>query len=229
MDGAVPHIGTLREGPLHASLKRWCTEDGDRLEAEVDGYVVDIVRDGLLIEVQTGSFSKVKRKLAHLLDAGHRLRVVYPVPARKSIVRIDAAGEVLGRRRSPRKGSRLDVFGELVAIPELLPHPALQLQVVMTVVDEYRKHHPNKAWRRKGWVVEERRLVGIEEVVTLDGPSDLAGLLPTGLPDPFTTADIAAAAGCPRRLAQATTYCLRHAGAIEPVGKRGNTIEYRLP
>ena len=35
-------------------------------------------------------------------------------------------------------------------------------------------------------------------------------------------------AGCPRRVAQAMAYCLRHAGAIEMVGKRGNAIEYGL-
>ena len=37
-------IGTLRERPLHASLKRWYARPGDRTEAAVDGYVVDLVR-----------------------------------------------------------------------------------------------------------------------------------------------------------------------------------------
>ena len=223
-----PHIGTLREGPLHASLKQWCAEPGDRFEVEVEGYVVDVVRDGLLIEVQTGSFAKVKQKLGDLLETGHRVRVVHPIPARKSIVRIDAEGAVLGRRRSPRHGTKLDVFGQLVAIRDLLAHPGLEIQLVMTDEDEYRKHDPTKAWRRRGWVVQERRLVGIEEVVTVSGAAELAEFLPDGLPDPFVTADIAVAAGCPLRVAQQVAYCLRHAGAVNAVGKRGNAIEYRL-
>jgi len=38
----VPGIGTLRERPLHASLKRWYAEPDDRTEVAVDGYVIDL-------------------------------------------------------------------------------------------------------------------------------------------------------------------------------------------
>ena len=37
--------------PLHASLKAWYAEAGDRFEVAVDGYVIDLVRDDLLIEI----------------------------------------------------------------------------------------------------------------------------------------------------------------------------------
>ena len=63
MKETAPHIGTLREKPLHASLKRWYTQTGDRVEVRVDGFVIDIVRDDLLIEVQTRGFSSMKRKV----------------------------------------------------------------------------------------------------------------------------------------------------------------------
>ena len=58
---------------------------------------------------------------------------------------------------------------------------------------------------------------------------DLLGLLPPGLPDPFTTGDLADALGRPRRLAQQATYCLRQTGAITVVGKRANVVEYSIP
>ena len=223
-----PHIGTLREKPLHASLKQWCAQDGDRFEVTVDGYVIDVVRDGLLIEVQTSGFSSMKRKLRDLLTAGHRVRVVHPITLQKTIVRLDAAGTVLSRRRSPKRGSVRDVFAELVSFPDLIAEPGLELQLVLTVEDEYRRHDPQKAWRRRGWVVTERRLISIEGTTTLHEPADLVGLLPEGLPQSFTTGDIAAAATCPLRVAQQMAYCLRHSGAAEAVGKRGNSIEYRL-
>ena len=54
---ARPHVGTLREKPLHADLKHWYAEEGDLVEEPVGGYVIDLVRDGLLIEIQTRSFS----------------------------------------------------------------------------------------------------------------------------------------------------------------------------
>jgi hypothetical protein len=221
-----PHVGTLREKPLHASLKRWCAQDGDRFEVPVDGFVIDVVSDGLLIEIQTTGFSSMKRKLGKLLAAGHRIRVVHPIPIDKWIVRIDADGQVLGRRKSPKHGDPLDVFSELVSIPNLIADPRLEIQIVLTHEDEYRRHDPTKAWRRKGWVVHERRLICVVDAVDIRGLADLAALLPDSLPDPFTTSDLAAAISRPRRLAQQMAYCLRHAGVIEATGKKGNSIEY---
>ena len=50
-------IGTLGEKSLHSSLKNWYAQPGDRLEAEVDGFHIDIIRKNLLIEIQTANFS----------------------------------------------------------------------------------------------------------------------------------------------------------------------------
>lgn len=221
-----PHIGTLREKPLHASLKQWCAEPGDRFEVRVDRYVIDVVRDDLLIEVQTSGFSSMRKKLRRLLDLGYRVQVVHPIPATKTIVRLNDDGEVIGRRKSPKRGNPTDVFAELVYITEVLDHPGLHIRVVMITEDEYRKHDPDRAWRRKGWVVQERRLTGVEETVEILDPHDLAAMLPGGLPDRFTTADVSELAGCSQRVAQQMVYCLRHTEAIEISGKQGNAIEY---
>ena len=228
MMASPPHIGTLREKPLHASLKEWCAEPGDRFEVKVDRYVIDVVRDDLLIEIQTRGFSSMKKKLTRLLDLGYRVRVVHPIPESKTIVRLGEDGEILGRRRSPKRGSALDIFSELVSIPMLAADPNLEIVLVLTDEDEYRKHEENRAWRRHGWVVQERRLVEVLNVVEIIDPADLVKLLPEELPEVFTTADVAAAAGCPRRVAQQAAYCLRHMGAAEIVGKDGNAITYRL-
>jgi hypothetical protein len=91
-------IGLLNEKPLHASLKAWCALDGDRFEVAVDGFVVDIVRGDLLVEIQTASFGAMKKKLACLL-ATHRVRLIHPVAAEKWIVQRD------GRRPPTRRKS----------------------------------------------------------------------------------------------------------------------------
>ena len=52
-----PHIGTLNEGSLHAALKQVYAEPGDTFEVPLDRFVIDISRDELLIEIQTGSFA----------------------------------------------------------------------------------------------------------------------------------------------------------------------------
>jgi hypothetical protein len=71
----TPAIGTLNEGALHAQLKDWYRRRGDRIEQVVDGFVVDLVRGNLLVEIQTGSFAPLRRKL-DLLTQRYRVRLV---------------------------------------------------------------------------------------------------------------------------------------------------------
>lgn len=224
----APHIGTLREKPLHASLKRWYSRTGDGVEVAVDGFVVDLVREDLLIEVQTRNFSSMKKKVTTLLNLGHRVRIVHPIPVDKWIVKVADDGTVLSRRRSPKHGSPIDVFAELVSFPDLLAHPNLDIDVILTNEEEYRRHTPNRSWRRKGWTVEERRLINVVDTLLISDADDLAALLPTELPEPFTTADLALKLGRSRRAAQQMAYCLRIADVIVAVGKIGNAVEYRV-
>jgi len=228
VEDVAPHIGTLREKPLHASLKRWYARSDDRVEVPVDRFVVDLVRDDLLIEVQTRGFSSMKQKLADLLDLGHHVRIVHPIALNRWIVKIDADGEILSRRRSPRHGEPTDLFAELVSFPDLLGHPGLQIHLILTQEEEYRRHTPNRSWRRKGWMVVERRLIDVVDTLMISGPEDLADLLPTDLPETFTTEDLATSLGRTRRIAQQMAYCLRMAGVVTPVGKVGNAVRYRV-
>lgn len=219
-------VGTLGEKPLHAALKRWYAAPGDLVEHPVDGFVIDLVRGQQLIEVQTRSFSSMKRKLATLLDLGHPVHVVHPVACETVLVKVDDDGEVT-RRRSPKRGDVVDLFAELVSLAPLLRHPGLTFEVVLVRQEELRRFDATRAWRRRGWVVEERRLVQVLDQVALDSPGDLAALMPAGVPDEFTTSDLAEALGRPRRLAQQMAYCLRHAGVVEVVGKQGNATLHR--
>ncbi len=228
MPDVASGIGTLREKPLHASLKRWCAHAGDRVEVEVDGYVVDVVRGDLLIEIQTRGFSGIRPKMTALLAGGHRIRLVHPVAVDRWIVKADAGGAILSRRRSPRHGIPADLVAELVSFPDLLAHPCFEIEVLMTVEEEWRRHDPSRSWRRHGWTTVERGLLDVLESVIIAGPADLAALLPPGLPDCFTSADLALRLGRPRRTAQQLAYCLRRVGVVEAVGARGRAVEYRL-
>lgn len=221
-------VGTLREKPLHASLKRWYGEPGDLVEEPIDGFVIDLVRGDQLIEIQTRGFSSMKRKLAALLG-DHHVRIVHPIARDRWIVKVSEDGEVLSRRRSPKHGVAADLFGELVSFPRLVADPRLTIEVVLTQEEELRRFDGRKGWRRGGWVVEERRLLEVVDRVVIETVGDLAALLPDDLAGDFTTADLAASSGRPRRLAQQMAYCLREVGAIEPVGKSGNAVVYRRP
>lgn len=219
-------ISTMNESPLHADLKSWYARPGDRLEVDVDGFIIDIVREGLLIEVQTSSLSSLKRKL-HMLTDDYPIRLVYPIPRDKWIVKLAEDGQtVQSRRKSPKRGQMEDLFGELVSIPKLLAHPNFSLDVLLIQEEELRRYDGSRAWRRRGWVTQERRLLDVLERERFNTPADLAQLLPSVLAEPFTTSDLAAAITRPRRLAQQMAYCLRKMGLIEAVGKQGNAILY---
>src|SRR5262245_55856724 len=221
-------IGMLREKPLHAAIKRWYAVDGDRGEVPVGGYVIDLVGGDLLIEIQTRGFSGVRAKLASLLDAGHRVRVVHPIAVDRWIVQVDDVGTLLGRRRSPKHGTLVDLAPELVSVPELLAHPGFEIEVLLIEQEELRRQVPGMCWRRRGWTVLERRLVDVMDHVTLTGPDDLRTLLPAGLADPFTTTDLAAGIGRTPAVARQLAYSLRKLGIVEVVGKHGHAVEYRL-
>jgi hypothetical protein len=218
-------IGTLNEGSLHAQLKAWYREPGDRVEQPVGGYVIDLVRGGTLIEIQTGGFAPLRRKLERLLDE-HAVRVVVPIPLTRRIVRLSPDGEVLSARLSPKRGRPEDVFARLVSLPALLARPGFEVDLLLTHEEEHRRHEPGRAYRRRGWVVIGRSLVSVEESFVLSSPDDAAALLPE-LPERFDTAELAAAGGVTRRLAQQMTYCLRAMDALSVDGRRGRAVVYR--
>jgi hypothetical protein len=219
-------IGTLREGHLHASLKEHYVEAGDRVEALVGGYVVDILRGDLVIEVQTANFSRIAAKIRDIVSR-HPVRIVHPIAQELWLVK--APREVGGqpsRRRSPLRKGVADVFEQLVSFPELITHENFQLDVVVTREEELRVFDSRRRWRRRHWATVERRLLEVIETVSLRGAADFMALIPPGLPEEFLTSDLAVALGRPRHLARKVAYCLRNCGLIEPVGRRGNAVVY---
>lgn len=213
-------IGLLNEKPLHASLKQWYARPGDRFEVPVDGFVIDIVRDDLLIEIQTRNFSSIKSKL-NKLARSHRVRLIYPIVQEKWIVR----GAT--RRKSPKRGRFEDLFWELVSIPQLLSNPNFSLEVLMIRQEEVRRYDGKRKWRRRGWVIEGNRLLEVLEQRMFVHSTDWLGFLPDGL-DSFTTGDLATVIATRRELAQKMAYCLREARMIELIGRRGRANLYRV-
>jgi hypothetical protein len=222
-------ISTRNEKSLHAALKEWYAQPGDHIEVPVDGFIVDIVRGDLLIEIQTRNFAGIKAKLL-TLTARYPVRLVHPIAREKWIVKLAQDGRgTRDRRKSPKRGSFVHVFWELVSFPTLLNEPDFSLDALLIREEEVRKHDPRRRWRRRGWVTHERRLLEVVEQRLFETPAEIATLLPPNLNSPFTTSDLASNLGQPRRLAQRMAYCLREMGEITPVGKRGNAILYTNP
>ncbi len=224
-------IGTLTEKSLHAALKQYLAQPGDRFEVRCEGYVIDIMRgqseNGLeLIEIQTRSFSALKKKLANLLAEEYTVRLVHPIAAKKWICRLGQDGDIVSRRKSPKKGTSLQLFGELVYIPHLLPDERFSVEVLLTHEEEIRINDGAGSWRRQGWSIYDRRLLEVIERQRFDKPTDLLALLPEDLPEQFTTRHIATGSGQRLRIAQQMAYVLRNLSLIEQAGKQGNAYLY---
>jgi hypothetical protein len=139
------------------------------------------------------------------------------------VIRRDSAeGGDLGTRRSPKRGSLLDAFEELVGLARLFPHPNLRIELVGVEIDEIRVNRR----RRSGYLVVDRVLRDVVETLPLQLGGDLWSLLPADLPERFTTEDLARSIGRTIPFAQRVAYCLLHAGASEVVAKVGNLRVY---
>jgi hypothetical protein len=213
-------IGTLNEGSLHAGLKQWLWQPGDRVEVPVGGFVVDLVRGNQLIEIQTTSFAAMGRKLDHLLE-DHRILLVHPVAAESWLIR-----DGMADRRSPKRGDVFSIFDELVSIPTLLDHPNLEIELVLIVEEQLRARGASLRRGRGGWHVVDRRLREVVEVHRLADPSDLVALVPDVLEDGFTTADVARVCRIGRDRAQKVAYTLRALGFYQQIGRDRSGIRY---
>jgi hypothetical protein len=225
----VSSFTTLREGSLHAALKaRYAAAiPGALVEAAVDGFVVDVVGPDELVEIQTASFASARRKLERLV-ASRRVVLVYPIAIERWLVSVDRDGLLLGRRRSPKRGLALDLFDELVSLPALIAHPNFRIELALVVEEEIRGPIPEGARYRhpRRWQRLDRRLLEVIATTRLDTSADLLALLPSGLSEPFTSADIVGSTGRSKRLAMRAVYCLERCGAIERLGRQGRHVAY---
>lgn len=221
--GKPNHIGELNERSLHRALKARYAVPGSATEQAVDGFVADVLVGDRIVEIHTGVFWNLKKKLPRLLER-FRVTLVHPIARDRYIVKLAGDDVPTTRRRSPRHDSVFFAFNALASIPALLEHPNLTLDIVMVVAEDIRV--PARG-RRRGWITADRRLVKVLETIHVSGMADLFAPLDASLPARFTTRQLAVVMDSSRRLAQQAAFCFRHAGVTELCGKEGNALVYR--
>lgn len=225
-------IGTLSERTLHSTLKSYYEPDTDKHEKRFLGFVADIVNESGIIEIQTGSFDRLRRKLDAFLAEIH-VTVVYPATRYKWLTWIDPkTGETTSKRKSPKVGNAYAVYPELYKIKWLLTNPNLSVHIIMVDIEEYRKANrglsdPKRAGRY-GSVRSERIPVGLGDEIILDKPSDYRALMPSTLPEQFTSKDFAREAKLYIGQAQTALTVLNYVGAVERVGHNKSGYIYKI-
>ncbi|MEO2031157.1 MAG: hypothetical protein ABGZ35_03625 [Planctomycetaceae bacterium] len=212
---------------LHQQLKEHYVGDPARHEVDLNDFRIDaIAHDGRLIEIQCASLSAIRDKVRKLTEC-HQVTVVKPLAWKKKLLKKRRRnGKVISSRYSPSHQTLPYIFLDLVHFTNAFPHPNLQLDILLTEQEEIRVPAKHKTRRRKH-SVQDRRLVAVEQTVSVCTPGDLWEQLGLSLSCDFTTADLAEAGEMPRWLAQKAAWCFRRMDFLEPTGKQGNAVVYR--
>jgi hypothetical protein len=220
-------IGTLNEHSLHADLIQYLTQPGDQLEADVGGYLADILRGETIIEVQTRNLSSLKKKIA-AISKTYQVQIIHPVNQNKWITRKDKNGEPVSRRKSPKRGRVEEIFTELVRSWTLINSPNVSLTVLLIDAEEVWLDDGQGSWRRKYWSISERHLLKVHRTITFNTNHDFLQLLPANLPKPFTNKELAGKLGIRTSLAGKITYALRKMDVLHLVSKKGNQYQFEI-
>ena len=227
--GAVPsrnRIGVLSEKTLHSVIKRFIEPNEALQEVKVGGYYADIKNDDGIFEVQTRSFNRLRAKLTSYLET-ETVTIVYPIPAVKRLIWIDAqTGELTAPRKSPKRGSYFDAFPELYKLDMFIANDTLRVLLLLIDMDEYRYLNGWSADGKKGSTRHERYPIALADSLILATKEDYEGLLPSDLCSPFTSKEFASAAKIRTRIAQTVLTVLLKRGAVQCVGKRGRLNLY---
>lgn len=216
------------ETSLHRDLKRLYGDKNDQFEVALGAHRIDVIADGRLVEIQLGSLVAIRDKVRTLVE-DHRVLVVKPIIVQKILIkRVSKDGSVTHRRKSPKRGTILDLFDELVHFTRAFPHERLTLEVPLIDIEEWRYpgHGRRRRWRRDDYQVEDQKLIAVHKTYRFETGADLARLITCPLPQPFHTGQLAESLGVDRWTAQRIAYCLRQMGAVCEVGKQGNARLY---
>jgi len=222
----VKRIGLLAESSLHATLKSKFTSPGDFVEFEIMGSIVDVFKHIEIVEIQTGSFGNIKSKISKLAQV-LPVRVVLPLAAERFISKFDTLGNMLSRRRSPKKARYEDLFSQIIYLGPWIIGKPITLEVVM-VSDEIIWQNDGKgSWRRKGWSITDRRLINTLSSREFQSKDDYASLLPTELPQRFSVKHLAEYGKLPLRLSGQMLYFLAQINSVERLGREGRAYIYK--
>ena len=219
------------ETTLHQQLKDYFRQSDSQLEVRLGRYRIDVVNGNRLVEIQRSGLASIRSKIQKLLEDGHVVDVVKPLIRRKRLIKLDSInGREVDRRWSPKKGSALSIFDELLYFTRVFPHPNLTLITPLIDIEEIRYPGQGKRRRRRknAFQVKDQKILEMGEIVSYSTVRDLQKLLPKDLPRKFDTAELAQVLGIPRWEAQRIAYVLRKTFAAIETGKRGNAIVCRL-
>ncbi len=226
-------IGIYNEKRLHRIIKEFVCEDESCFEVKLGGSVADVFCNGVITEVQTGSFYPLKNKIANYLqNTDHDVRIIHPVICKRKIVRIDPiTGEVLYARSSPKKEAPKKILPELVYLSEHLRSCRLRFEIYSVSAEEHRYSDEIHRYRKSGKRDSELFPSSLESITSIECTEDFAELLPEKLLSdslPFTASQFEKLSGIKGRKAYNALGALCAAGLLQKEKSGKSAAVYRF-
>ena len=220
-------IGTYNEKAVHRTLKNYFCPEKELQETEINGNICDAYKDGMIYEIQTGSFTHLKDKLKVFLP-DHRVTVVYPLAVDRRIIRADPmSSEILSERMSSKHGKRTDILPELYAVREFINDGNLSVMIAFMKCADIRPEKAGKRQERKsGSVTLPTELLFFE---SYSGPEDIKEISPGMAPGEYRAKDVRAALGI--RSGTDSWRALKmlvYTGYLKETGKDGKAVIYTV-
>lgn len=221
-------IGTLGEKRLHAVLKRYYQPDDNLHERKIGRMVADaVLSDGSILEIQTQSFSSLKKKLPVFLACAN-VHLIAPVVQKKWVCWLNPeTGEMVSRRRSSKQYFPIDLARELGAIREFLLHPGLTMHFPLLEAEEYRLLNGWGNEGKRGSTRYERIPLNLLDEWVMRAPEDYGRLFPSALPDIFTVKQLQKSARISSMCAYSAAAIFRELDLIREIGKQGRARLYQ--
>ncbi|MFW9906682.1 MAG: hypothetical protein ACFFFH_20410 [Candidatus Thorarchaeota archaeon] len=228
---------------LHQKLKlRYMKQVGGAEEVllKINGrkYRIDVLdrERNTMYEIHLSNFGgKFSQKIRGILkEPGLKIVIVHPIVIKQKITRMKK-GKILGVTNYNKDNNIYPLFEKLVYFNvEFIPE-RMELDAVFIkehVLKEFIGYY-GRSMRRK-YMVTQRDLISIEEIMKFKTKSDFTRILPLGLPDVFTNRDLAErleTKGNKRRIQRISgliTYTLCRLGILNRVGFRGRAHEFTI-
>lgn len=221
-------IGTLGEKTLHSVLKNYYEPHNENHEIKIGSFVADIVGKNGIIEIQTGNFNTMRKKLSAFLEVTD-VTIVYPIAQVKWLCWIDKnTSKITKKRRSPKKGVPQDIFYELYRIKSYLKNPNLHFIICMLEITEYRYLNGWSRDKKRGSSRCDRIPSDILNEINIETINDYKKLIPDSLPQTFTSKDFAKECKISIGCSQIALNILNYLGVVKRVSKKGNSYIYKI-
>lgn len=219
-----------RERAIHKTAKLYIDPHSEHHEVPLMDSVVDVYNEDGVFEVQTGSPLPLIPKIDKLLASGYRVTLVFPYAAitRHRWLNRDT-GELspLSTRRVAPLGYQA-IARSLYAIRKFIGRDGFSVRLLPLEVEEYRVLDGRTRDKKRGATLIEKLPLTLIEDRLLAHPCDYLGLLPDGLPTPFTAPEYKRATRSRSRYDGIMLKLLLDIGVIRREGKRANAYLYSV-